>query len=378
MSQQSPAAAQRIYALDGLRGISALGIVLFHASAALAYSPDFGFLAGWFYKYFLLLDLFFVVSGFGIASGYARTFENGVTARAYGKFIWSRFIRLYPLYIFVLALLVLQELIFLWLMNAGLWDPGHVPFQKPTANLTNLIECIFLVQSWGFDFKLVWNIPAWYVSALICAYLAFPFIAWIASKIPRERRGPALVLIAGGGTIMLHTAYTQGVFPQPNDLSPLRAILEFTLGYGIALLPRGPEWKKHLQLPLAFGVFWAFHHGWLDPITMVLLSLFLWSLLDDRGIVAAVLGIRPLVWLGGASYGIFLLHQPMLSWFDALGASPLAPHVWLLWEEYFSYNIVLRFVLIILFGWLAQRLIADPAQRWLQGRTPRRHAGSSG
>ena len=71
MSQQASAAPKRIFALDGLRGLAALGIVLFHASAALAYSPDFGFLAGWFYKYFLLLDLFFIVSGFGIAS--ART-----------------------------------------------------------------------------------------------------------------------------------------------------------------------------------------------------------------------------------------------------------------------------------------------------------------
>ena len=87
-----------------------------------------------------------------------------------------------------------------------------------------------------------------------------------------------------------------------------------------------------------------------------------------------------MVWLGGVSYGIFLLHQPMLSWFDALGRSPLSADLWILWKENFSWNIALRFVLIILFGWLAQRLVADPAQRWLQGRSakPRPSAPPAG
>lgn len=371
MSQTSPAAPQRILALDGLRGIAALGIVLFHASAALAYSADFGFMAGWFYKYFLLLDLFFVVSGFGVASAYAHTFETRVTAKAYGRFLWSRFIRLYPLYLFVLIVLALQELVFLVLLNAGIWDPGYVPFEKPTANLENFLACLFLVQSWGFGNKLVWNIPAWYVSALICAYIAFPFIAWSAARLPQAWRAPLLIAVSGAGALALHAAYSQGMFRAPNDLSPLRAILEFTLGYGIALLKPGPAWKRFLQVPLLALVFWGLHHGWRDPVLLGLLALFLWSLLDDRGIVAAVLGIRPLVWLGAASYGIFLVHQPLLSWFDALGRSPLSHYVWILWRENFSWNIALRFVLIVIVGWLAQRMIANPAQRWLQRKPPK-------
>lgn len=365
-----PAKTERrtIRSIDGLKGVAAIGIVIFHMTAALAYSPELGFTAGWFGKYFLLLDLFFIISGYGVASGYARTFEHGVTAQSYGQFLWGRFIRLYPLYLFVLLVLVGQDLAYLVTKSTGVLDPGYEPFGRETANVENLIYSLLMVQSWGFTYKLVWNIPAWYVSALVCAYLAFPFIAWGVSKIPPAQRGPFLIVAMSLATIALHIAFQARAFPAPNDQSPLRAILEFTLGYGIAQLRAGPAWKRHLQLPVLILVFVGFHMAWRDWQILMLLALFLWTLLDDEGLVARVLGSRPLVWLGAASYGIFLVHQPILSWFDALGRASWSDQVWILWSENFSWNIALRFVVIILVGWAAQRFIATPAQKWLAAK----------
>ncbi|BCW90577.1 hypothetical protein sos41_37490 [Alphaproteobacteria bacterium SO-S41] len=361
------AARAPIRAIDGLRGIAALGIVLYHTRASLGYAPELKWASGQVWKYYLLLDLFFIVSGYAIASGYAKTFEKPFTAQTYGRFLWGRFARLYPLYLFVLLVLGAQEVYYLIVAHGGGATPWP-PFGRASATLDTYIASLFMVQSWGFCNKLVWNIPAWYVSALICAYFVFPFIARAAAGLGPTMRGIVLIGIAGAATIALHLAFAEGAFPLPNDLSPLRAILEFSVGYGIALLPPGPGWRKYLQLPLLLLAGLGLHRFWPDAITLPLLTLFFWSLLDDRGVIARPLASRPAVWLGSVSYAIFLVHQPILSWIDGLNDTELRNTFFLLWSQYFTYNVILRFVVIVLVAWLAHRFIAEPARRWLNPR----------
>jgi peptidoglycan/LPS O-acetylase OafA/YrhL len=78
-----------VYAtLDGLRGIAAALIAIRHAG------PLF---PGWVFPHSpLAVDLFFVISGFVIASAYDRRLENGLTPMGFMKL---RLIRLYPLYL---------------------------------------------------------------------------------------------------------------------------------------------------------------------------------------------------------------------------------------------------------------------------------------
>ncbi len=357
-----------VRAIDGLRGVAALGIVVYHMRTALAHAPELAFAAGAFEKYFLLLDLFFIVSGYAVASGYGGRFEARLSGADYRSFLWSRFARIYPLYLVILLVLAAQETIYLVLGQAGVTMPPWQPWGRPEAEPVGFVASLFMVQSWGFTPKLVWNIPAWYVSALVAAYLVFPLIARAAAGLGPRRAGLVLVGVAGAAAMALHIAYQAEAFPGPNDWSPLRAILEFALGYGIARLATGPSWRRHLQLPLLAAVFYVLHAPLRDEISLALLALFFWSLLDDRGLVAAPLKSRPLVWLGGVSYAIFLIHQPMLSWFDGLNNTALSTEIPLLWTEYFSWNIALRLVLITLAGWLAHRYIAMPWQRRLDPR----------
>ena len=361
------AKAPPIRAIEGLRGIAALGIVLYHTRAALAFAPELAWAQGQFWKYYLLLDLFFVVSGYGIALGYAAKFERPFTAGEYGRFLWGRFARLYPLYLFVLIVLAGQETYYWAIQQAGEPVPWP-PWGRAHATPLTFVASVFMVQSWGFTNKLVWNIPAWYVSALICAYLAFPFIARGAAGLPKAARPIVLIGLAGIATVSLHTAFAEGLFPLPNDMSPARAILEFSIGYGIAMLPPGPAWRKWLQLPLLAGIGFGLHRFWPDAITLSLMILFFWSLLDDRGLVATPLRTRPMVWLGGVSFAVFLVHQPILSWIDAIGQSSLNTWVPIFWEQYFIWNIAGRFVVIVFIGWLANRYVAEPARRWLDPR----------
>ncbi len=360
--------AKPVRAIDGLRGVAALGIVVYHMRPALAYAPELRFSAHSFEKYFLLLDLFFVVSGYAIASGYGRTFRNRIAAADYRSFLWGRFARLYPLYFVILMILAAQETFYLVAEAAGWFAPPWPPWGRPTAEPVGFVASLFLVQAWGFTNKLVWIIPSWYVSALVTAYLVFPLIARATAQLPQRSAGLVLVGAAGGAAAALHIAYQAGAFPGDNDWSPVRAIVEFTLGYGLAQLAPAPAWRRHLQLPLLVLVFAGLHLFWRDEITLALLVAFFWSLLDDRGLVAAPLKTRPAVWLGSVSYAIFLVHQPMLNWFDGLNNTSLSQQLPILWEQYFTWNLTLRMVLIVLVGWLAHRFIALPAQRWLDPR----------
>src|SRR5215210_2241655 len=81
------------HSLNGLRGLAALIVVLFHAAALIGtqLAPG-GYLA---------VDLFFILSGFVIAHAYDHRFAEGLGPLA---FIRYRIIRFYPLYLLGLAI----------------------------------------------------------------------------------------------------------------------------------------------------------------------------------------------------------------------------------------------------------------------------------
>lgn len=76
---------QRYLALDGLRGIAAIAVVLMHARI--------GALHG-----YLAVDLFFILSGFVIARSYEGALASGELG--FGQYVRLRFERLYPMLFF--------------------------------------------------------------------------------------------------------------------------------------------------------------------------------------------------------------------------------------------------------------------------------------
>ena len=85
LKQNSSAAVDRYYVLDGFRGIAALIVVLYHYVGPV----DYPFLA----NSYLALDMFFVLSGFVIYHSYANRLRKGMSA---GTYINQRFARLGP------------------------------------------------------------------------------------------------------------------------------------------------------------------------------------------------------------------------------------------------------------------------------------------
>jgi len=104
---------ERYEALDGLRGVAALAVVLYHASPAGHSLLPGGYLA---------VDLFFMLSGFVIDRAYATRLAAGM---GLGEFLARRAARLYPAYLLGLAVPFLALL-------AGV-APGN-----PAAQIANL------------------------------------------------------------------------------------------------------------------------------------------------------------------------------------------------------------------------------------------------
>lgn len=88
--------ASKYAVLDGMRGLAALFVVVRH-------TPDLWDFS--FFRSYLAVDLFFVLSGFVIAHAYDRKLSAGELTPA--RFMTARLIRLYPAYFFSLAFCIL-------------------------------------------------------------------------------------------------------------------------------------------------------------------------------------------------------------------------------------------------------------------------------
>ena len=76
--------------LDGLRGVAAIVVVVFHNRVLFGWRPPHGFLA---------VDLFFILSGFVLSYSYQARLNGGMPAKT---FLRARVIRLAPLYLLAL------------------------------------------------------------------------------------------------------------------------------------------------------------------------------------------------------------------------------------------------------------------------------------
>ena len=86
-TQPAPAHAPRLFQLDGLRGIAALLIMLYHLDIVYR-------VGGAFSRGYLFVDMFFLLSGFVLAVSTEKKLNAGIGAFEFTK---ARFVRLWPL-----------------------------------------------------------------------------------------------------------------------------------------------------------------------------------------------------------------------------------------------------------------------------------------
>ncbi len=313
-------------ALTSLRFFAALHVVLYHYGAPFAPTPRI--------RVFMLLgysavSFFFLLSGFILAYNYAEDLDARRVTLA--DFFLARFARIYPLY----ALIALAELPFLW----------HLPGLTPTGALSTTIAQLFLLQTW-LQRYMNGNTANWSIAVEACLYALFPLIARVSSRV--RGRG---VLAAGiavcwfAGPVAIDSLGGRGVLTTGTlewlRFSPIAHAPTFVggvlLGRMYLATPRvgdGRSWKGDalalggLAGLAAFFIlpggqplerYVALNAGLLSP----LFALLIFGLATGRWI-PAVLSIRPLVWMGTASYAMYLLQQPLFHALKQFGV-PVEP-----------------------------------------------------
>jgi len=183
---------QHFEILDGLRGIAALAVVVFHFMEWVYTDPARNFIG----HGFLAVDFFFCLSGFVI--GYA--YDDRIAKMGILEFFKSRIIRLHPL---VIAGSVLGLLAFLF-------DPfgGH-PELYSTGKIILTFLCSVLlipypvIEDRGFNL-FSFNAPSW---SLFWEYVANIVYAFVLYKI---RRGLLLLLTIISAVAICWVAYRSG------------------------------------------------------------------------------------------------------------------------------------------------------------------------
>jgi peptidoglycan/LPS O-acetylase OafA/YrhL len=302
----------RLDGLTGLRTFAAVNIVLFHFS-----NPNwFGVLAPIVNAGYVSVSFFIMLSGFVLAYNYAGRARAGELNRA--RFWEARFTRLYPVY--------LLSLLLSWRMI-----PGEYLAHTHGMFWSGMVLSPLLLQGWVPEIATFLNTPAWTMSAEAAYYFAFPWLA--RSKKPERTRpylakmgavwvlgmAPGLVYVALNPDGLAHVdRWSYGPWLQVLKFTPLPHLASFVFGVMLAnldeLLPR----SGGLRLGLGVGGFaaamgilelggrvpYAIIH---DGLLMPLFGLIILGLAGENPLAHA-LGWRPLVFVGEASYCLYLLH----------------------------------------------------------------------
>jgi peptidoglycan/LPS O-acetylase OafA/YrhL len=347
------------HTLDALRGIAAIGVVIFHMSSF--FEPirvPGGYLA---------VDLFFMMSGVVLAHAYEQRFRAGMKTV---DFMRIRMIRLYPLYLLGTVLGVAVAVASMHGNNSQGWSSRSLLLATLLALLSvpnlsgRLNEPLYPL-----------NIPCWSLFFEVLINLLF-VVCWRALT---SRRLIALCITAGCavGLLIAH----RGNVDQGSDTAGflaglVRTAFGFSVGILIARRVRAQRRESNIAfLAIAALVIIAIVGGprgegralWDAACVLLLFPLVVyWGTLVDPSVwlqnVATFLGVT--------SYAIYVLHSPISSIMNSvtrhhgLGAdAPGAP--------YLGVTIV---AVLLTACWLIDRYADAPVRRFLGRIVPRAQA----
>ncbi|HEY6869086.1 MAG TPA: acyltransferase [Novosphingobium sp.] len=293
----SPAHGGRLSQLDGLRGFAALVIMLYHT--ALVFRTHGPFVRG-----YLLVDLFFLLSGFVLAVSTEKKLNAGVGAL---EFTWKRFVRLWPLVAVGAGVAAFRGLFV------------HVPLPDLALALALDLAMIPVLAGTGPFYRLngpqwtlFWELVANFVHALALRRVPTRWLLPLAGLM-----GAALVYTVRkhGGDTMGVSALTWKTWWMPIP----RVFWSYILGVWLGRIHRsglrGPAlpWPLALALPLA-GVM-AVPYLPLDNVNgdlvfvVAILPLATWLVAQTS--IPAWLAPR-LDWLGAFSLPLYCVHLTVL------------------------------------------------------------------
>ncbi len=297
--------------LTPLRGIAALLVAIFHFEmAAGRFVPSQQTM--FFEKCYLMVDLFFILSGFIMMHVYSKTFSITIQKTSFKEFLVARFARIYPLHFFSLLFLIF----FVKLLP-------HADLQyKNVESISSIPNNFLLLHSFYINKIYTWNIPSWSISAEWWCYLIFPLLALFMNK---KRTAAIIVLIL----LIVGSYYSiMYLLPRVNPLYPaapvphninstydygfLRGFAGFALGMIMYAAYQLPSVKKFLQNDLFVMLIMllliaTLHYAGNDAICVVLFAMLVPAFAANSGFVHRVCNNRALQYIGNISYSIYLM-----------------------------------------------------------------------
>ncbi|WP_447963077.1 acyltransferase family protein [Nitrospira sp. Ecomares 2.1] len=300
---------ENVPTLTGLRGVAAIWVVLLHV----CFGASDGYLPGFYEKIewglgkniilqgFYAVDVFFVLSGFILTYVHRHEFEGRLTLHGVGSFLSLRLARIYPMHLVVVVVLIAAAFL-------GFWDQKAISYGDVFRNGT-------LTNIWVNPSL---NTPAWSVSAEWIAYLCYPII--IKLLIPIRRRDFQLLII-----FFLVTVYPMCIifFQWQWEwhygwVAVARVLNGFLLGCMMFCV------QKHFDIlndPLRASrwclvfllVFMAFLILGLPIVFLYpLIPFIIVTLANARMGIAQIFENKIVVFLGTISFGIYMVHYPVL------------------------------------------------------------------
>ena len=323
----------RYATLDGLRGLAALCVALFH------------FAPGIMSAGYLAVDFFFGLSGFVLMKAYEERLANGL---ATARFMWARLIRLYPLYLLGITLGVVTQLCQYLAGNPMISHPAGwiAPF---------VVNVLFL--PWPFDAEpYPTNGVAWSLFVELLANLVMA--AWLV------RARPAIlwvVCLIGGVLCLIGPAQAANGW-QGIARGSLHALYTFTAGMIIArACGSGARSPRAITGVLFLGLMIALATGgsnyWAVQMPFILIGT---PLLVAAGAMAEPQHfLRPAaLWLGDVSYALYMVHVPLMPWVRAATSKAGLTELT---------SSVLFLTVSLLAAWLATRFVDRPMRRIMNG-----------
>src|SRR3954447_23968432 len=145
----------------------------------------------------LLVDLFFVLSGIVMSLSYVRGDFGRFSLR---EFMLRRFARVYPLHLVTLLAALLFRLLRIGLVALGVVIA--VPNAFEVNNFYSFVLNIFLLHSMGFIDYLSWNAPSWSISVEFYTYLVFGLVVLLAQRVGSLLCFYVAAALLAGGTLL--------------------------------------------------------------------------------------------------------------------------------------------------------------------------------
>lgn len=298
----SVAPPERVWGLESIRGVAALIIVFYHIP-----SWNSEIRPSALNNAYVLVDLFFVLSGFLLYRSYGDTLRSGSQL---ARFTLLRIGRIYPLHLlFLLVFLLIEIAKYLAAEYFGIHSPNTRPFQENSG--TAFLQNLLLIHSIGpTGNATTFNYPAWSISVELSAYLLFGGLCLLAGRL----RTVLFTGLAGGCTLILLMITLDGYAPL------LRSLAGFFFGcitaqaiqtFSVKGLSRPPAAIISMMALLLFIVFKP--EKSLDPLIYPLASLMIATVvLSEDGMLHRGLRHRWLISLGTVSYSLYMSHAAVL------------------------------------------------------------------